>query len=320
MKLVFLETNSLGDDIDLSGFSRFGELMTYPSSTVEEARQRVKDADVVFSNKILMNEETLGEAEQLKYIGITATGTNNVDMEYVKKKGIVVTNVAGYSTDSVAQHTFALTFYLLEKLRYFDDFVKSGDYSRSNLFCHYGEKFWQLSGKTWGIIGLGAIGRKVAKIAESFGCRVVYYSTSGRNANPDYERVDFDTLLKTSDIVSVHAPLTPETEGMMNYEAFSKMKESALFINVGRGPIVNEADLVRALEEDLIAGAGLDVMSSEPLPIDNPLLKIQDSRKLLLTPHIAWASVEARNCLVEELALNLEAYLRGESRNSVVGK
>lgn len=318
MKLVFLETNSLGDDIDLNGFSKFGELELYPSSTVEETRQRVKDADIIFSNKIMMNEETLGEAEKLKYIGITATGTNNVDMDYVKRRGIVVTNVAGYSTDSVAQHTFALTFYLLEKLRYFDEFVKSGEYSRSNLFCHYGEKFWQLAGKTWGIIGLGAIGRKVAKIAESFGCRVIYYSTSGRNANPDYERVDFDTLLRTSDIVSVHAPLTPEIENMMDYDAFSKMKKSALFINVGRGPIVKEEDLVKALEKDLIAGAGLDVMTKEPLPMDNPLLKIQDSRKLLLTPHIAWASVEARNCLVEELALNLEAYLRGEARNRVV--
>ena len=317
MKLVFLETNSLGDDIDLSSFSRFGELVLYPSSTVEETRERIKDADVVFSNKIMMNEETLGDAGKLKYIGITATGTNKVDMDYVKNRGIVVTNVAGYSTDSVAQHTFALTLYLLEKMKYFDEFVKSGDYSRSGRFCDFGEKFWQLAGKTWGIIGLGAIGRKVAKIAESFGCRVIYYSTSGRNANAEYERTDLDTLLRTSDVVSVHAPLTQQTEGMMNYDAFSKMKKTALFINVGRGPIVNEADLVRALEENLIAGAGLDVMSKEPLPLESPLLKIQDSRKLLLTPHIAWDSVEARNALVEELALNLEAYLKGEKRNVV---
>lgn len=318
MKLVFLETNSLGDDIDLSEFSKFGELITYPSSTPQETRQRVRDADVVFSNKIMMNEDTLAEAAALQYIGITATGTNNVDMEYVKSRGIAVTNVAGYSTDSVAQHTFAMTFYLLEKLRYFDEFVKSGDYSGSNLFCHYGEKFWELAGKTWGIIGLGAIGRKVAQIAESFGCRVIYYSTSGKNANPLYKRVELDTLLATSDIVSVHAPLTPQTEGMMNYEAFRKMKKSALFINVGRGPIVNEKDLAMALEENQIAGAGLDVMTKEPLPGDSPLLRIRDSRKLLLTPHIAWASVEARNRLVKELILNLEAYQRGEARNRVI--
>lgn len=317
MKLVFLETNSLGDDMDLSSFSKYGELITYPSSTVEEARVRVKDADVVFSNKIMMNEETLGMAQNLKYIGITATGTNNVDMEYAKSRGIVVTNVAGYSTDSVAQHTFALTLYLLEKLNYFDGFVKKGDYSRSGLFCDFGEKFWQLAGKTWGIIGLGAIGRKVARIAESFGCRVIYYSTSGKNVNADFQQTDLDTLLMTSDVISVHAPLTPLTEGMMDYQTFSKMKKTALFINVGRGPIVKEEDLVKALEENLIAGAALDVMTKEPLPLESPLLTIQDSRKLVLTPHIAWASVEARSTLVKELGLNLDAYLNGEKRNVV---
>lgn len=318
MKIVFLETNSLGDDMDLSLFGKFGELERYPSSTEEEARERTRDADIVFSNKIMMNEHTLGEADHLSYIGVTATGTNNIDMDYMKRHGITVTNVAGYSTDSVAQHTFAMLFYLLEKLRYFDEFVQSGAYSRSDLFCHYGEKFWELAGKTWGIIGLGAIGRRVARIAESFGCRVIYYSTSGKNSNAEYERVDFDTLLKSSDIVSVHAPLNAATEGIMDYAAFSKMKETSYFINVGRGPIVNEADLVRALEEGQIAGAGLDVMSVEPLPADNPLLRIQDSRRLLLTPHIAWASREARLRLIGELEKNLEAYLRGENRNRVV--
>lgn len=318
MKLVFLETNSLGDDISLEEFSRYGEVAYYPSSTPEETRERVKDADVVFSNKIPMNEATLGAAEKLRYIGITATGTNNVDMEYAKQRGFAVTNVAGYSTDSVAQHTIAMVLYLLEKLRYFDDFVKSGDYSRSSLFCYYGEKFWELNGKTWGIIGLGAIGRKVAQIAKAFGCRVIYYSTSGRNSNPDFEQTDLDTLLTESDVVSVHAPLNEKTEGMMNYEAFCKMKKSSIFINVGRGPIVNEEDLCRALKEDQIAAAGLDVMEKEPLPAASPLLSLQDSRKLFLTPHVAWASVEARKKLVQELAENLDAYLKGEERNRVV--
>lgn len=318
MRLVFLETDSLGDDMDLGGFSRFGELERYFSSTIQETRERVREAQVIFSNKIPMNEETLELARDLKYIGITATGTNNVDLAYAAKRGITVTNVAGYSTDSVAQHTFAMVFYLLEKLRYFDDYVKSGKYSNSRLFCHYGEKFWELTGKTWGIIGLGSIGSRVAQIAGAFGCRVIYYSTTGKNNSGEYERVDWETLLRTSDIVSVHAPLTPQTEGIMDYEAFRRMKSSALFINVGRGPIVKEGDLVRALEENLIAGAGLDVMEREPLPGDSPLLKIQDSRKLLITPHIAWASVEARSRLVEELALNLEAWMRGEERNRVV--
>lgn len=318
MKLVFLETDSLGDDMDLSGFSRFGELEQYHSSTIEETRERVRGAQVVFSNKIPMNEETLELAGDLKYIGVTATGTNNVDLDYAAKRGIRVTNVAGYSTASVAQHTFAMVFYLLEKLRYFDNYVKSGDYSKSRLFCHYGEKFWELNGKTWGIIGLGAIGSSVARIARAFGCRVIYYSTTGKNRSGEFEQTDLDTLLRTSDIVSVHAPLTPQTEGLMDYEAFSRMKSSALFINVGRGPIVKEADLARALEEGLIAGAGLDVMDREPLPGDNPLLNIQDSRRLLITPHIAWASVEARTRLVRELELNLEAWMRGEERNKIV--
>ena len=291
MKLVFLETDSLGDDMDLSGFSRFGDLELYHSSTPEETRERVKDADVIFSNKIPMNEETLS---------------------------VAVTNVAGYSTDSVAQHTFAMVFYLLEKLNYFDDFVKSGEYSRSHLFCHYGEKFWELAGKTWGIIGLGAIGRKVAEIARAFGCHVIYYSTSGKNANPDFERVTWEELLERSDIVSVHAPLNAYTEGMMDAAAFAKMKPSAIFINVGRGPIVREEDLAAALEEHQIAAAGLDVMTKEPLPQDSPLLRIQDSRRLLITPHIAWASVEARQRLVGDLAANLDAWLAGERKNRIL--
>lgn len=318
MKIVFLETDSLGDDIVLNEFSRFGELELYSSSTLEETRERVRDADVVFSNKIMMNEETLGGAPRVKYVGITATGTNNTDKEYLARRGIAVTNVAGYSTDSVAQHTIAMTLCLLEKLQYFDEYVKSGAYSRSGMFCHFGEKFWELNGKTWGIIGLGAIGRKVAQIASAFGCRVIYYSTSGKNSNSDYEQVDLDTLLAQADVVSVHAPLNERTEGMMNYDAFAKMKKSGIFINVGRGPIVDEAGLVRALKEGKIAGAGLDVMVREPMTADSPLLEIQDSRKLLLTPHIAWASVEARQRLVRELVLNLEAYLNGEKRNRVV--
>ena len=317
MKMVFLESRSLGDDMDLSCFQQYGDLEIYESSSVEEARERVKDADVVFTNKLMMDASTLETAEKLNYIGVTATGTNNIDRAYCKERGFTVTNVAGYSTESVAQHTFAILFYLLEKLRYFDDFVKQGEYAASDLFTHFGEKFFELSGKTWGIIGLGAIGRRVAQIAEAFGCKVIYYSASGKNQHPKYRQVDLDTLLQNSDIVSVHAPLNEKTEQLMNYEAFSKMKRSAYFINVGRGPIVCEEDLVKALQEDLIAGAGLDVMSVEPICEDNPLLTMKDSRKLLLTPHMAWASVEARTRLIRELQRNLEAWIKGEERNCI---
>ena len=207
-------------------------------------------------------------------------------------------NVAGYSTESVAQHTFAMLFYLYEKLRYYDDYVKEEKYVNDVMFTHFERRFSQISGKTWGIIGLGNIGRRVADIAKLFGCHVIYYSTSGKNEQEGYERVSFDELLRTSDIVSVHAPLTDETLGLMNKEAFAKMKHTAFFINVGRGPIVVEKDLVDALNCGQIAAAGLDVLAVEPMAEDNPLRQIKDSEKLFITPHIAWASVEARTNLM----------------------
>jgi glycerate dehydrogenase len=223
--------------------------------------------------------------------------------------------VAGYSTDVVAQHTFAMTLYLLEHLPYYDNYVKSGDYCCSKSFCHMDRRFNELAGKTWGIIGLGAIGKKVAKIAEAFGCHVVYCSPSGKNKNANYPQVDFDTLLAESDIVSVHTPLTAKTHHMMNYDAFCKMKESAIFINVARGPIVDEKGLAKALHKEKIAAAGLDVLEHEPMDKDCPLSKFEDSDRLLITPHIAWAAVESRTRLVDEVWMNLNAFLNGEERN-----
>ena len=230
---------------------------------------------------------------------VTATGTNNLDKPFLESKGIEWRNVAGYSTESVAQHTFAALFYLLEKLSYYDDYVKSGRYINDTLFTHFDRRFNQLSNMKWGIIGLGAIGRRVAQLAEAFGCRVCYYSTSGKNYSSDYERVELKELLNSCDIVSVHAPLTPETEGLMNAERFAQMKKNAIFINVGRGPIVDEAALVQALENHTIEAAAIDVLSAEPMRADNPLASFKDSTRLLVTPHIAWASVEARTRLME---------------------
>ena len=249
----------------------------------------------------------------------TATGTNNVDFNYTNSRGIKVANVPSYSTDSVAQHTFALLLYLVEKMRFFDDYVKNGTYSRSNCFSCLEMIYPEIAGKTWGIIGMGAIGQKVAQIATVFGCKVICYSASGRTYDMPYEQVDFDTLLSSSDIVSVHAPLNEHTKDLMNYEAFVKMKESAYFINVGRGPIVVEEDLARALEEGQIRAAGLDVLRIEPMNADNPLLKIQDSQKLIITPHVAWATSEARQRCVDVVAENIKAFLRGEEQNIVRG-
>ena len=295
MKIVFLDAKTIGEDIDLSGFDALGEVVKYGFSTTEEARERSKDADVLILNKVQVNQQTIGEADHLKLVCVTATGTNNLDKEYLDKRGIAWRNVAGYSTESVAQHTFAMLFYLLEKLPYYDDYVKSEKYVS---FTHFAKAFHELSGMTYGIIGLGNIGRRVADIAKAFGCRVIYYSTSGRNSQPGYERVDFDELLEQSDIVSIHAPLDENTLGLMNKEAFAKMKNSAILLNVGRGPIINEADLAEALNNKTIAAAGLDVLSVEPMQEDNPLRGIKDSELLLITPHIAWAGVEARNRLM----------------------
>lgn len=268
---------------------------------------------MIILNKVEINETSIGNAKNLKLVCVTATGTNNLDKDYLGKRGIVWRNVAGYSTETVAQHTFALLFYLYEKLRYYDDYVKEERYVGDKLFTHFDNVFHEICGKTWGIIGLGNIGRRVADIAKLFGCHVLYYSTSGKNDQPGYERVDFDTLLSEADIVSVHAPLTPQTEKLMNREAFGKMKNSAVFLNLGRGPIVVEKDLADALEQGEIAAAGLDVLCQEPMSGDNPLLRIKDSDKLFITPHIAWASVEARTRLMGIIADQVREFLEGIS-------
>lgn len=308
MKIVFLDAKTIGEDIDLSEFEQLGEVVKYGFSTPEEARERTRDADVIVLNKVEINEHSIGEAKNLKLVCVTATGTNNLDKEYLQKRGIAWRNVAGYSTESVAQHTFAMLFYLLEKLPYYDNYVKSETYVGDVTFTHFAKVFHELSGMTWGIIGLGNIGRRVADIAKMFGCRVLYYSTSGKNTQEGYERVNFDTLLKESDIVSVHAPLNENTRGLMNRSAFEKMKPAAIFLNLGRGPIVVEQDLVDALDLGLIQAAGLDVLSVEPMQPENPLRKMKDSQKLLITPHIAWASVEARTRLMKTIAGQIREY------------
>ncbi len=305
-KIVMLERDNIGEDIDLSYFENLGDLTVYGTTDYELVTERIKDAEVVVINKIPMNEETLKDAEHVRLICITATGTDNVDMAYCESRNIVVKNVRSYSTESVVQHTFAMLFYLYEKLRFYDDYVKNGEYIQCPRFTFFGETFHELSGKTWGIVGLGEIGARVADIAKAFGCKVIYYSTGGKNNNPNYERVDFDTLLTQSDIISIHAPLNEQTRHLFTYDAFVKMKPSAYLINVGRGPIVKEGDLYRALEENLIAGAGLDVLEKEPMSPENPLFAIKDSRKLLITPHIAWATTEARSRLMKNVYRNIE--------------
>lgn len=317
MEIVCLEADCLGNDVDLTCLEKFGHVTIYGSSSVEATKERVRDAEVIVVNKVPMNEETLKEAKNLKVICVTATGTNIIDTKYTNSRDIVVMNVKGYSTDAVVQHTFALLFYVFEKLRYYDDFVKSGEYVKSDIFSHFDKKFFELKNKTWGIIGLGEIGKGVAKIAEAFGCKVLYYSTSGKNKNKEYEQVTLERLMKESDIISIHAPLNEQTKNLVTKQQLKMMKKTAVIMNLGRGSIINEADLADALEQDEIGGAALDVLSQEPMAKDNPLLRIKDSTKLIITPHIAWAAVETRKRVVEEVVKNIEAYLGGKERNRI---
>lgn len=317
MKIVILERKSVGMDVDVSQFGNFGELVTYDTTEKNQVAERVKDADIIIANKAPINEETIGGAPNVKLVCEFATGFDNVDITYCKSRGIKVTNATNYSTETVAQHTFALAFYILEKLNHYDNYVKSGEYAKSDSFTNFDKIFTEIYGKTWGIVGMGNIGRKVASVATAFGCRVIFYSASGKSTCTDYEQVDFDTLLKESDILSLHCPLTDRTRNLIDLEAMKKMKKSAVLINVARGPVVNNGDLYTALMEEEIAGAGLDVVEKEPIAVDNPLNKIKDSGKLIITPHIGWASVEARTRCVEEAYKNVEAFLRGESRNVV---
>ena len=317
MKLVFLEAKTLGADVDLSAFKEFGEVVIYPISTVEETKERIKDADIIIANKVPMNEETLAAAEQVKLVCLTATGTNNVDFAYMRERGIAVTNVKGYSTQSVVQHTFAMLFYLYEKLATYDRYVKSGEYAKCDMFSYFTPTFTELAGKRWGIIGLGEIGRGVAAVVRQFGCEVCYYSTSSKNDNTEYTRLSLDELLRTSDIISIHAPLNEATLHLIGKEQLEKMKPTAYLLNLGRGPIVEEQALADVLKTGKIAGAGLDVLEVEPMTKENPLHQIQDSERLLITPHIGWATKEARQRCVDEVAENIRAYQRGEERNRV---
>lgn len=317
MKIVMLERDSLGADIDLEPLKELGELVEYGTSNEENTPERIKDAEVVLVNKVKLNESTLRDAKKLNLICVTATGTDNVDVSYASTRGITVTNVSGYSTDSVAQHTFALTLSLLEKLSYYSDYVASGAYTENGMFSHFGRNYNELSGKTWGIVGLGAIGKKVAQIATAFGCKVIYYSTTGKNKSTVYTQVDFDTLLSESDIISIHAPLTEQTKELFDEKTFRKMKKSALLINVGRGPIIQEKALAEALKKEEIGGVGLDVLSKEPLEKESPLYEIREYENLLITPHMAWASEEARKRLMDTVVGNIKAYVKGIPENVV---
>ncbi len=305
MNIVFLDHATMGN-VSMAPIEALGTLTVYDDTTTEAlAIERCQSADVIICNKVKITPRVMDALPRLRLICISATGMNNVDLEYAARKNIAVKNVADYSTASVAQVSFALLLSLMHNTCYLDSFVKSGRYAQAQMFTHHGHTFYELRGKTFGIIGMGNIGRRVAAIAEAFGARVVFYSTTGKNSSAPYPSLSLNELLQASDVVSIHAPLNEATYNLIAYPQLQLMKRTAYLVNIGRGKIVNEADLAQALNEDLIAGAALDVFEHEPINADNPLLKINNKYKLLMTPHIGWASVEARKTLIEKIAENI---------------
>jgi glycerate dehydrogenase len=307
MKIVILDRATLGFDIDVSIFEKYGEVTSYDVTKNEKTKERIKDADIVLTNKVVIGRDEMDDSN-VKLICITATGTNNVDLVYAKEKGIEVKNVAGYSTSSVVQVAFSMIFYFVQKLNYYKTYVDEGKWQKSKIFTHIDKPFYELDKKRVGVIGLGEIGRNLAKKARAFDCEVVYYSTSGKNANSEYKQVSLDELLKTSDIISIHAPLNENTKDLLNYENMKNMKKGAILLNLGRGGIINENDLAKLIDEKEIY-CGIDVVNKEPIEESNPLLKVKNKDRLLLTPHIGWASIEARTRLVEMVAQNIEEFI-----------
>ena len=308
MKIVLLDALTFGDT-DLSSFKQFGEVEIFQTTSKEQTQERIYNADVIVTNKVVISDAVMANAPNLKLICVAATGMNNIDLEAAKKRAIEVKNVSGYSTDSVVQHTFSILFYLVGHSKYYDGFVKSGAYSKSPIFTDITKPFFEIKGKKWGIIGLGAIGRKVANVAKTFGAEICYYSTSGKNDSSDFLKSDLQDLLKVCDIISIHAPLNEKTLNLLGYEQLLTCKDKAVVLNLGRGGIIDEEAIARIIDEKNIS-FGLDVLEKEPIREDHPLLRVKNRENLYITPHIAWASVEARDKLIAGVVENIKSFIR----------
>jgi len=305
MKIVLLDALTFGAT-DLSAFNTLGEVVVHQTTATDETQERIKNATVVVTNKVLITKEFMLSAQNLKLICIAATGMNNVDLDAAKELNIEVKNVAGYSTDSVIQHTFSMLFYLLGHSRYYDEVVKDGTYSQSKIFTDVSQPFFEVKGKKWGIVGLGAIGKGVAKIATAFGAQVVYFSTSGIKRQEEYKEVGLDELLGSCDIITIHAPLNAKTDNLLDYKELQQCKEGATILNLGRGGIINEEAVAKIIDEKNLF-FGLDVLTQEPIREKHPLLNVENRDKLYITPHIAWTSVEARDKLIASVIENINA-------------
>lgn len=307
MKIVILDRLTLGKDISIDDFNEFGEVVSYDTTLPQQTLKRVKDADIVITNKVVISREIMDKSS-IKLICVAATGTNNIDLKHAADKNIEVKNVAGYSTASVSQLTFSIVLHFMQKLDYYTDYVKEGNWEKSPIFTNLDKPFYELANKKWGIIGLGTIGKNVANIASSFGCRVSYYSTTGTNFDTDYIRIGLDELLSTSDIISIHCSLNDATLNLISMDELLMMKEKAILLNLGRGGVINEKDLAQIIETKELY-CGIDVVTKEPIEADSPLRNIKNNDRLVLTPHIGWASVEARKRLIKGVVSNIKQYV-----------
>ncbi|MEA1983184.1 MAG: D-2-hydroxyacid dehydrogenase [Campylobacterota bacterium] len=305
MQIVLLDTLTFGDT-DLSSFDMFGDVVVYETTSSDQTQERITNADVIVTNKVVITKEFMQSSKNLKLICIAATGMNNVDLIAAKELNIKVKNVAGYSTDSVIQHTFSMLFYLLGHSRYYDEVVKDGTYSRSPIFTDVSQPFFEVKGKKWGVVGLGSIGQGVAKIASAFGADVCYYSTSGKNHSQPYTRLELKELLESCDIITIHAPLNEQTNNLLDYEQLLTCKDGATILNLGRGGIINEEGVAKVIDEKNIF-FGLDVLTQEPMRENHPLLSVKNRDSLYITPHIAWTSVEAREKLIASIVDNIKS-------------
>lgn len=312
MKIVYLDAKTLGDDLDLSSVSELGEAVIYPNTPQNEIKNVITDADVIIVNKLKLNESNLKYAEKLKLICITATGYDNIDIEYCKKCNIAVCNVVGYSTHSVAQLTVAMALNLSMNLSSFSDYVEDGSYTKSGIANKLTPTYHEMNGKIWGVVGLGAIGRQVANIASALGCKVIAFKRSPDSMIPC---CNLSYLFKKADIISVHLPLTEQTKGIIDKELISQMKENAILINVARGAVTDEQALAEAVLQNKIGGIGVDVYSKEPFDELHPFHQLLGNKKALLTPHMAWGAYEARVRCLENVLENIKAFFRGEIKN-----
>ena len=307
MKIVFLDEYSVCGR-DLSSIKKFGDYTGYDVTSPEQVLERCADAEVVISNKVVLDATIIASLPKLRLICVAATGMNNIDLNAAADHGVEVRNAVGYSTYSVAETTICSALSLLREVTYYDNYFKSGEYAKSERIFNFDRPTAQLRGKRWGIIGMGNIGREVARLAEAFGCDVAYYSTSGVERNEAYNKLSLNDLLNSSDVISIHCPLNKRTQNLISTEELAMMKKSAILINVARGGIVNEVALAEALNNGNLRGAALDVFTSEPLR-ESPLYNLQDPYRLLASPHNAWSSVEAIDRLIACIAGNIQEYI-----------